>query len=80
MEFNPRIFNHFTPSAVVVSDKPICRDTRRMVPDYRAVVRDQGVHVSTTMKDRHVLTARRDGSMTFLVDETTYRIETEHQG
>jgi hypothetical protein len=78
--FNPRIFNYFTPSAVVVSDKPICHDTQRMVPDYRAVVRDRGVRVATTMKDRHVLTTRRDGSITFFVDETTYRIETEHKG
>jgi beta-lactamase superfamily II metal-dependent hydrolase len=74
------IFNHFTPSAVVISDKPIQHETQRMVPDYRAVVRDKGVRIATTMKDRHVLTTRRDGSITFFVDQNGYRIETECRG
>jgi len=74
------IFDYFTPSAVVISDKPIQHDTQRMVPDYRAVVRDQGVRVATTMKDRHVLTTRRDGSITFFVNRDQYRIETENRG
>jgi beta-lactamase superfamily II metal-dependent hydrolase len=78
--FNSQVFKYFTPSVVVISDKPIAHDTQRMVPDYRAVVRTQGVKVATTMKNRHVLTTRRDGSITFLVDEKNYRIETEHMG
>lgn len=74
------IFRYFTPSAVVISDKPIVHETQRMVPDYRVRVRDQGVRVATTMKDRHVLTTRRDGHITFFVDDANYRIETEYQG
>jgi beta-lactamase superfamily II metal-dependent hydrolase len=74
------IFNYFTPSAVVISDKPIEHETQKMVPDYRKVVRDQGVRVSTTMKDRHVLTTRRDGWIQFTVDSNTYTITTEYNG
>lgn len=72
------VFNYFTPDAVVISDKPIVHDTQRTVPDYRRVVRDQGVVVRTTMKRRHVLTTRRDGSITFIVDGNgSYFIDTE---
>lgn len=74
------IFNYFTPSAVVISDKPIEHETQKIVPDYRKVVRDQGVRVSTTMKDRHVLTTRRDGWIQFTVDSITYTITTEYMG
>lgn len=75
------IFDYFTPSAVVISDKPIEHETQKTVPDYRKVVRDQGVRVSTTMKDRHVLTTRRDGWIQFTVDNSSrYTITTEHKG
>ncbi len=74
------IFNYFTPSAVVISDKPIEHETQKMVPDYRKVVRDQGVRVRTTMKDRHVLTTRRDGWIQFTVTNDNYTIDTEYRG
>lgn len=74
------IFNYFTPSVVVISDKPIAHETQRMVPDYRRVVREQGVRVSTTMKDRHVLTTRRDGWIQFNVTNDAYSITTECYG
>lgn len=74
------IFDYFTPSAVVISDKPIEHETQRTVPDYRRVVRDQGVRVRTTMKDRHVLTTRRDGWIQFVVDNDNYIIDTEYRG
>lgn len=74
------IFNYFTPSAVVISDKPIEHETQQTVPDYRRVVRSQGVRVSTTMKDRHVLTTRRDGWIQFNVNNDTYTITTECKG
>lgn len=76
----PEVFNYFTPDAVVISDKPIEHETQKMVPDYRRVVRDQGVRVRTTMKDRHVLTTRRDGWIQFTVNNDNYFIDTEHQG
>lgn len=74
------IFNYFTPSAVVISDKPIEHETQQTVPDYRRIVRSQGVRVSTTMKDRHVLTTRRDGWIQFNVNNDTYTITTEYKG
>jgi beta-lactamase superfamily II metal-dependent hydrolase len=74
------IFNYFTPSAVVISDKRIEHETQETVPDYRAVVRDRGVRVRTTMKDRHVLTTRRDGWIQFTVSDDTYLIDTEFFG
>jgi len=74
------IFDHFNPSAVVISDKPIQHETQQTVPDYRRVVRDQGVRVRTTMKDRHVLTTRRDGWIQFTVTSYGYTIDTENRG
>ena len=74
------IFNYFTPSAVVISDKPIEHETQETVPDYRRFVRTQGVRVATTMKDRHVLTTRRDGWIQFIVTADTYKVETEYNG
>jgi len=74
------IFKYFTPSCVVISDKPIMHATQQMVPDYRAVVRTQGVRVRTTMKDRHVLTTRRDGWIQFDADDQNYTIDTEYGG
>ena len=74
------IFKYFTPSAVVISDKPIEHETQQTVPDYRRIVRSQGVRVSTTMKDRHVLTTRRDGWIQFNVNNDAYTITTECKG
>lgn len=74
------IFKYFTPSAVVISDKRIEHSTQETVPDYRAVVRKQGVRVKTTMKDRHVLTTRRDGWIQFTVTSDNYLIDTEFSG
>lgn len=78
--YSEEIFNYFTPSAVVISDKPIEHETQLMVPDYRRVVRDQGVRVRTTMKDRHVLTTRRDGWIQFTVTNDQYVVDTECHG
>lgn len=74
------IFDYFTPSAVVISDKPIEHETQQTVPDYRRVVRSHGVRVSTTKRDRHVLTTRRDGWIQFNVNNDTYTITTEYRG
>lgn len=74
------IFDYFMPSAVVISDKPIEYETQQTVPDYRRVVREMGVRVRTTMKDRHVLTTRRDGWIQFTVDNDNYCIDTEYSG
>lgn len=78
--FCAEIFDYFTPDAVVISDKPIAHETQLTAPDYREVVGDSGVAVATTSKRRHVLTTRRDGHITFVVDEQSYRIETEYMG
>lgn len=75
------VFDFCSPSAVVISDKPIIHDTQRTVPDYRRVVRDGGVVVRTTGKRRHVLTTRRDGSIIFTVNgDGGYYIDTEYAG
>jgi beta-lactamase superfamily II metal-dependent hydrolase len=75
------VFDFLTPDAVVISDKPIVHDTQRTVPDYRRVVREDGVIVRTTMKRRHVLTTRRDGSITFTVGGNgSYYVDTEYAG
>jgi hypothetical protein len=79
--FCREVFDFCWPHAVVISDKPIVHDTQRTVPDYRAVVRDDGVIVRTTTKRRHVLTTRRDGSMQFEVNDSGLAfIDTEYQG
>jgi beta-lactamase superfamily II metal-dependent hydrolase len=75
------VFEICRPQAVVISDKPIVHDTQRTLPDYRAVVRDAGVMVRTTMKRRHVLTTRRDGWIQFEVDDSGgFFVDTEYQG
>ena len=72
------IFEYFKPDAVVISDKPIAHETQLMVPDYRRVIRPNSVIVSTTGARRHVLTTRRDGNITFVVNELGgYDIYTE---
>jgi beta-lactamase superfamily II metal-dependent hydrolase len=73
------IFDVFTPSVVVISDKPIEHETQRTVPDYRRVVRDQGVRVRTNERNRHVLTTRRDGWIQFNVSSTQFAIDTEYR-
>lgn len=75
------VFNWCTPHAVVISDKPIAHQTQMMTPDYRRKVRDGGVRVRTTMKDRHVLTTRRDGWINFTISGNgEYYIDTECAG
>ena len=74
------VFNYCAPRAVVISDKPIQHATQQTVPDYRRVVRENGVRVRTTMKDRHVLTTRRDGWIQFTVTSDSYFIDTECLG
>lgn len=76
----PELFDYITPVAVVISDKPIEHETQKTTPDYRRVVRSQGVRVRTTMKDRHVLTTRRDGWIQFTVTNDQYFIDTEYKG
>jgi beta-lactamase superfamily II metal-dependent hydrolase len=74
------LFKHFTPSCVVISDKAKEHKTQETVPDYRKVVCNTGVKVRATMKDRHVLTPRRDGWNQFDVHDQNYTIDTEYQG
>jgi beta-lactamase superfamily II metal-dependent hydrolase len=74
------IFAYFSPSCVVISDKAKEHQTQETVPDYRKVITAKGVKVRTTMKDRHVLTTRRDGHIVFDVDGVNYTIDTEYQG
>ena len=79
--FCPEVFDFCTPQAIVISDKPIQHDTQLTVPDYRAVVRDNGVMVRTSGKRRHVLTTRRDGWIQFEVnDNGSFVVDTEYQG
>lgn len=75
------VFEICRPQVVVISDKPIVHDTQRTVPDYRVVVKRDGVIVRTTMKRRHVLTTRRDGWIQFEVDDCgRFYIDTECNG
>jgi hypothetical protein len=76
------VFAHCHPQAVVISDKSIVHDTQLMTPTYRQRVLDHqdGVLVATTNKRRHVLTTRRDGSISFRVDDNQFWVETEKHG
>jgi hypothetical protein len=75
------VFTLCRPQVVVISDKPIVHDTQLTAPDYRAVVRDDGVIVRNTMKRRHVLTTRRDGWIQFEVENNCrFFIDTEYRG
>ncbi|MCO6414058.1 MAG: hypothetical protein J5I92_15070 [Thiogranum sp.] len=79
--FCPEVFDYCQPSAVIISDKPIEHETQKMVPDYRAVVTENGVPVRTTGKRRHVLTTRRDGWIRITVGSNGYyAIDTEYRG
>lgn len=70
------IFEHFTPQAIVISDKPIVHDTQDF-PDYRYVVDLEGVVVHGQRRRRHVLTTRRDGDIIFKVHpDGRYEIST----
>lgn len=69
------IFDYFTPSAIVVSDKPIAHETQDL--DYTPYIRRDGVLLANHVR-RHVLTTRRDGNITFSVNaEGTFWITTE---
>lgn len=78
------VFNYCRPRAVVMSDKAIAHDTQGMTQTYRQRVIDNwpnGVKVATTMKDRRVLTTRRDGWIQFTIDsDGHFTITTENAG
>ncbi|MEQ8485884.1 MAG: hypothetical protein RIB46_16110 [Pseudomonadales bacterium] len=78
------VFDYCFPRAVVMSDKAIVHDTQGMAQTYRQRVIDNwpdGVKVATTMKQRRVLTTRRDGWIQFTVDSAgTFVITTEKRG
>lgn len=79
--FCPEVFNHCEPAAVIISDKPIEHATQEMVPDYRALVKENGVPVRSTGKRRHVLTTRRDGWIQITAGSNGYyTIDTECKG
>jgi hypothetical protein len=79
--FCPEVFEFLRPRAVVISDKPVAHETQRMVPDYRAIIAGDGVTVRTTMRRRHVLTTRRDGTITFTIQANgDFFIDTEYGG
>jgi hypothetical protein len=65
--FCPEVFNYLRPQAVVISDKSIVHATQEMVPNYRQVVRDNGIQLINEADRRHVLTTRRDGDMLFSI-------------
>lgn len=73
--FCRELFDHFTPSAVVISDKPVAHLTQDL--DYRPVVDPHGVAVLNQGRRRHVLTTRKDGDILFRVQANgIYTIET----
>lgn len=75
--FCKKIFNHFTPQAVVISDKPVAHLTQDV--DYAAEVDPVGVNVINQTRRRHVLTTRRDGDILFRVAANGfYSITTEN--
>lgn len=77
--FCEELFDYCSPRAVVFSDKPVEHETQReMSAEYRKHVVPGGVRVRTTMKDRHVLTTRRDGWIQFTVDgDGNFFVDTE---
>jgi hypothetical protein len=74
--FCAEIFDHFTPLAVVISDKSIEHQTQIDV-DYSKVVDENGVAVRNEPRRRHVLTTRRDGDITFRVTAGGFDVMTE---
>lgn len=74
-------FNYFTPDCVVKSDKPKEHESQETYYDYKRVVSEDGVFVSTSGRRRHVLTTRNDGWIEFLVREDgQVTISTENEG
>lgn len=65
--YHSPVFEYCAPSAVVLSDKPIMHDTQATVQAYRARVQPRSIRVSTTNRERRVLTTRRDGHIRFEV-------------
>ena len=67
-----------------MSDKAIVHSTQGMTQTYRQRVIDnwpEGVTVANTMKQRHVLTTRKDGWIQFVVDANgNFTITTEYNG
>jgi len=63
--FCKETFEHFAPSAVVVSDKTVAHLTQDV--DYQSVASPLGVRVVNQTRPRHVLTTRRDGDIVFRV-------------
>jgi beta-lactamase superfamily II metal-dependent hydrolase len=68
--FCEEVFNYLRPQAVVISDKSIVHGTQEMVPNYRQVVRDNGILLTNETDRRHVLTTRRDGDIVFSILDT----------
>jgi beta-lactamase superfamily II metal-dependent hydrolase len=67
--FCPEVFEYLQPQAVVISDKTVVHDTQEMVPDYRDVIRNDGILITNQPgRRRRVLTTRRDGDIVFRVD------------
>ena len=77
--FCEEVFEYCRPDCVVISDKSIMHTTQETVPDYRRVV-DPGTYVRTTGKTRHVLTTRRDGTITITFEAGGYSVDTELRG
>ncbi|MGO4379761.1 ComEC/Rec2 family competence protein [Pseudoduganella sp. RAF53_2] len=78
--FCDEVFNHANPDAFVISDKSKVHTTQETLPDYRNVVDKKGLFVRTTGKTRHVLTTRRDGTITFRFFEGNFTVDTETRG
>lgn len=75
------VFDYCSPRAVVFSDKSVVHTTQETTDRYRQVVADPGVLVATTKKWRRVLTTRRDGHISFVVqDDGSFYVHTETQG
>ncbi len=74
-----RIFDYFTPQAIVVSDKSIVHTTQKLQYQYAAA--DHGVLVSNTNLRRRCLTTRKEGWILFKVSENgNYTVTTEYNG
>jgi len=78
------IFNYCRPRAVVMSDKAVVHDTQLTTQLYRYQVlkhHADGVFVRSSLRNRHVLTTRRDGWIQFEADDSGgFFIDTEKQG
>jgi hypothetical protein len=66
--FSEEAFQYMKFQAVVISDKSIVYSTQETVPDYRLIVRDDGIRVTNEQGPRHVLTKRRDHDIVFRVE------------